>query len=181
MKIDPYKHKEKYFKWKEKVRNGLPNLCKKNSDVILQYISDMENGLNVSSKSVKGPRSYIRLNNLQQRLVSLAKQIKEYSGVALTDITEEQLFRFFSAMRNGEVSRKDGGTYQSVVDYVKPFKAFWHWHMKVNKKKGVMVRDITEDLDASKPKPRWVYLTEEDVRKLCDHARPQYRVLMMFI
>jgi hypothetical protein len=42
MKIDPYKHKEKFLTWKEKVKNGIPDISKQNSDIIRQYISDME-------------------------------------------------------------------------------------------------------------------------------------------
>lgn len=68
MKIDPYKHKEKYLNWKPKVKDGIPGISEANSETILQYLSDMEHGLNVSAKSVKGPRSFIRLNNLRQRL-----------------------------------------------------------------------------------------------------------------
>lgn len=181
MKIDPYKHKEKFLTWKEKVKNGIPDISKQNSDIVLQYISDMENGLNVSAKSVKGARSYIRLNNLKQRMIFLAKQFEHYCKVGLTEINEERLFKLFNAMRNGTIKRKDGEIYQSVVDYVKPFKAFWHWHMKVNKKKGLNIQDITEDLDVSKSKPRWVYLTEDQVRKLCDNAKPEYKVLIMFM
>ena len=181
MKIDPYKNKEKFLNWKEKVKKGIPEMSQKNSDVLLQYITDMENGLNISSKSVKGARSYVRLNNLRHRLIFLAKQFEYCSNVSLTEITEEQLFKFFNAMRNGKIKRKDGKNYQSVVDYVKSFKAFWHWHMKVNKKKGIEVQDITVDLDTSKPKPQWVYLTEEEIRKLCDNAKHEYKVLIMFI
>jgi integrase len=181
MKIDPYKHKEKFLTWKEKVKNGIPDISKQNSDIILQYISDMENGINVSSKSVKGARSHIRLNNLRQRMIFLAKQFERYCKSGLTDINEERLFKLFNAMRNGTIKRKDGEIYQSVVDYVKPFKAFWHWYMKVNKKKGINIQDITEDLDASKSKPRWVYLTQDQVRKLCDNAKPEYKVLIMFM
>lgn len=181
MKIDPYKHKEKYLSWKERVQDGIPGVSGKNSDVILQYISDMENGLNISSKSVKGPRSYIRLNNLVQRMVFLAKRLEEYSNTALTEMTEESITMFFNGMRNGSIKRVDGKIYQSVVDFVKPFKAFWHWHMKVHKKKEINVPDITEDLDVSKPKPRWVYLTEEQLRLLCDNAKAEYRVLIMFL
>lgn len=181
MKIDPYKHKEKYLCWKESVTNGIPDISKSNSDIILQYIDDMENGLNVSSKSVKGPRSYVRLNNLKQRMIFLAKHIERYVQANLIDISEERLFRFFNAMRNGTIRRQDGDEYRSVVDYVKPFKAFWHWHMKVQKKLGIEIPDITQDLDVSKSKPKWVYLTEDHVRKLCDKARPEYKVLMMFM
>ena len=181
MKIDPYKHEEKFLNWKKKAQHGIPGVSKANSDIILQYISDMENGFNISSKSIKGPRSYIRLNNLKQRMIFLAKGIEQHCGVDLADISEEQIMKFFNAMRNGTITRIDGKCYQSVVDFVKPFKAFWHWHIKVNKKKGIGLTDITEDLDVSNPKPRWVYLSEAQVRTLCDHAKPEYKTLILFL
>ena len=180
MKIDPYKHKERYLKWKI-TAEGIKGVCEKNSDAIMQYLSDMENGLNVSSQSVKGPRSFVRLNNLKQRLTFLARKIEEHVNVALTEISEEQLVIFFNAMRNGTIKRSDGKQYQSVADYVNPFKAFWHWHMKVSKKTGVTIVDITVDLDASKTKPKWVYLTEEQVQRLCEYAKPDYRALILFL
>ena len=60
MKIDPYKNKEKYLKWKEKVSGGIPELTRANSDLILGYIDDMEQGINISNLNIKGPRSYTR-------------------------------------------------------------------------------------------------------------------------
>ena len=48
MKIDPYKHKEKYISWKERNSNGIPGMTKENSDLILQYLNDMENGVNIA-------------------------------------------------------------------------------------------------------------------------------------
>ena len=181
MKIDPYKHKEVFLKWKDKTIDGIDGISKPNSDIILQYISDMENGLNVSSKSVKGPRSYIRLNNLRQRMIFLAKSIEQHCSINLPDISEEQIIKFFNAMRNGTIKRIDGKCYQSVVDFIKPFKAFWHWHMKINKKKDIKITDITEDIDASNPKPQWVYLSDEQVRKLCNNAKLEYKILIMFL
>jgi len=68
MKIDPYKHKERWNRWKEKTTNGIPDISKKNSEIIKQYLHDMEHGLNVSAKSVKGGRSYIRLNTLREKI-----------------------------------------------------------------------------------------------------------------
>ncbi len=181
MKIDPYKHQEKFLSWKQKTKDGISGISIPNSDIILQYISDMENGLNVSSKSIKGPRSYIRLNNLRQRMIFLAKNIEQHCGVNLLDISEEQLMKYFNAMRNGTIKRLDGKCYQSVVDFVKPFKAFWHWHMKSNKKNDIEITDITEDLDVSNSKPKWVYLSQEQVKQLCDHAKPEHKALIMFL
>jgi len=43
------------------------------------------------------------------------------------------------------------------------------------------VPDITVDLDTSKQKPKWVYLTEGQVKALCDNAKFDYRVLILFM
>src|SRR3990167_1211059 len=168
MKIDTYKNKERYLKWKQDAeQSGIKGLLKENSDLILRYIFDMENGLNVHSKSIKGSRSYIRLNTLRVRLAFILKGLEaDFSIKRLQDLTEEHLFKFFSSMRNGSIKRKDGKQYQSVGDYVKSFKALWHWHQKVNKKNGNEISDITTDLDASFEKPKWVYLNEGRIKNL---------------
>jgi len=181
MKIDPYKHKQKYNNWKERVRGGIPELSENNSDIILQYLSDMENGLNVSSKSMKGPRSYIRLNNLKQRIIFLAKLLDKNYDKDLVDLNEEEVVTFFNNMRNGTIRRLDGKQYTSIVDYINPFKAFWHWYMRISRKIGKEVSDITEYLDTSKSKPRWVYLNEKQVKDLCEHAKPIYKAMIMFV
>lgn len=60
MKIDPYKNKERYLAWKKGCENGIQGLSKENSEIILLYLKDMETGLNVASKSVKGGRGHNR-------------------------------------------------------------------------------------------------------------------------
>src|SRR3989344_4209113 len=182
MKIDPYKHREKYFSWKEKVKDGIPNISKSSSELILRYIFDMEKGINISSSSVKGARSYPRLNNLRQRLIFFVKKIYEIYGIEdISKIKEDQLIEFFSDMKSGQIKRFDGKSYQSVDTYVKIFKAFWHWHQKVNRKQGKEILDITVDLDIRQEKPKWVYLTEEQVKMLCENAKYEYKVLIMFL
>ncbi len=182
MKIDPYNHKERYLKWKENLKNKILSLSDENSQTILNYLEDMENGLNVANGSKKGARSYIRLNTLKIRLIFLANQFQErYDIKSIIKINERQLHNFFTGMRNGIITKQNGEPYKSVVDYVKIFKAFWHWHQKVNRKDGIKISDITIDLDTSREKPEWVYLTEEEVKKLADNAKYKYRVLIMFI
>jgi len=182
MKIDPYKHKERWLSWKNSVNDHIKGVSKVNSKIILWYLSDMEHGLNVASGSQKGARSYLRLNNLKQRMIFLSRIIEKNLGVDdITKLKEEQLFRFFGGMRNGTVRRVDGREYQSVVDFVKIFKAFWHWYIKTNRKNKVEISDITIDLDTTKDKPKWVYLTEEQVKRLCDNAKFEYKVLIMFL
>lgn len=182
MKVDPYKHKERYLAWKERSENGIAEVSKVNSDIILRYLNDMEHGINVSTKSVKGARSYTRLNTLREKLCFFSRKFKEIYGLDdITKVDEEQLVLLFARMRNGEIRKRGGEVYIGVGDYVRIFKAFWHWHQKINKKRGLEIIDITTDLDSKNPKPKWVYLDEKQVRKLCDIVRPHYRVLFMFL
>ena len=181
MKKDPYKNKEKYMKWKKAMKAGIPGITQENSDILLRFIFDMENGLNVAKASKKGPRSYTRLNNLRQRLLFLIKRFESDFQKNLTELTAEEIVTFFNNMRNGTIRRLDGKEYRSIIDFINPFKSFWHWHMKVSNQRGISVPDITEYLDTSSPKPRWVYLTEEEIKRLCNHAKPLYRTLMMFM
>jgi len=183
MKIDPYNHEQRYKKWKAQVLvAGIPNISKQNSDLILQYLEDMEHGINISSSNKKGARSYIRLNTLREKMGFFSRRFGEIFKLdEITQIKEEQLLLFFSQMRKGEIVKADGGKFQSASYYVKVFKAFWHWWQTVNRKKGITIPDITIDLDSRGEKPEWVYLTEEQIRKLCINARFNYKVLIMFL
>ena len=183
MKIDPYNHKKSYLKWKAKViETGIPGISKENSEIIIKYLTDMECGLNISTTNKKGARSYIRLNSLKQRLIFISKQLDErYNMTNLIKITEIQLHNYFSEMRNGNIKKQNGSEYKSVADPVKTFKAFWHWHQKVNRKQKIEIDDITIDLDTSKTKPEWVYLDENQIKKLYNNAKYEYKVLIMFL
>jgi integrase len=181
-KIDPHKHKQKYETWKERVKQGIPNISKANSDLIKSFIYDMEHGLNIATGSKKGARSFIRLNTLRDKMGFFARTLeKNFKLNVITDVSEEQIHIFFNMMRNGKILRADGNPYQSVHYYVKSFKSFWHWYMKVQKKKRNKVLDITTDLDTQSTKPKWVYISEENLKKLCDNARYEHKVLMMFL
>ncbi len=148
MKIDPYKHKEQYLKWKDKAQEkGIGDITQDNSKIIIQYLVDMENGINVASSSVKGSRSYIRLNTLRQKLRFFALKFQKlYNLSKITEISENQLCRFFSDMRNGTIRKQNGAIYQSTAYFVKNFKSFWHWWMKVNRKQGKEIKDIRDQV-----------------------------------
>ena len=182
VKNDPYNIKEKYLTWKEQaLTKGVVGVNGANSHTILQYLQDMEQGLNVAVSNKKGGRSHIRLNCIAIRLTHLAKAFEARCNVNLDELNETQLCSFFADMRNGTIKRRDGKQYKAVGDYVKEIKAFWHWHMKVNHKKDIEIKDITQDLDKSHDKPDWVYLTEEQIRKLSSEANYKYEVLIWFL
>jgi len=182
MRRDDGVFKERYLDWKEKCSKGIPGISEDNSRIILSYINDMEYGLNIGRSSKKGGRSFNRLYNLQQRMIFVTKKLEKIYGITdLTKLEERHLHEFFTGMKTGEIKRVDGGVYQDPANFVKIMKAFWHWHQKVNRKKRIEIYDITQDLDTSKPKPKWVYLTEDEIRKLHDNAIYYYKVLIMFL
>jgi len=108
MKIDPYKHKQKYSHWKTKINGKIPKLTKENSDLLLKFLNDMEIGINVAKGSKKGARSPIRLNTLRSRMIYLMKIFyKRYNKQVITDVDEEQFHDYFSKMSSGEIKKQD--------------------------------------------------------------------------
>ena len=145
MKIDPYNHRTRYENWKRK--GFIEGVSKFNSDIIVEYLSDMESGFNVARR---GGVSYIRLNTLNQRMGYVARGLeKVYGKERLVDITDREIVAFFKMMRDGQIQRGDGGRYISVPDYAAVFKAFWHWYQRIESEKGRTVRDITRYIDNS--------------------------------
>ncbi len=182
MKIDPYRNKEKYLAWRRRVQNGIPGVSTQNANIIFAYLDDMQLGANIAAKSVKGARSFGRLNGLRDRLCFFARNFEQRFGLTcMIDITEDQVIRFFADIRNGIIRKENGEAYISADTITRDFKSLWHWWMKVNRKKGITLQDITADLDTRKDKPAWVYLTEEEVKLLAESAKFKYKVLMLFL
>jgi len=178
MKIDPYDHRKRFLNWKK--LGYIKGISKDNSDIIVQYLLDMENGLNVSRK---GTISYIRLNSLNQRMSFLTREFeKRFYHKPLVKLSEREIVSIFKQMRDSQILRRNGERYLSVQDYAKVFKAFFHWYMRVENDKGREVKDITRYIDTSPIKePEFVYLTFDDVKKLAENAKYNYRVLIWFL
>jgi len=182
MKIDLYNHESRYASWKENVlKNGDTDLTSKNSKLLMEYIFDMEAGRNTSIKSKKGARGYHRLNAVRQK-VSKVFRMLEHRGISdVSKITDKDIQNLFNDMRNGAIKKEDGGKYKSAGDYVKAFKSFWHWYMKVNAIKGKVLLDITEYLDSStEEKPKWVFLDENQTKELIKECSTQYQTFLEF-
>ena len=180
-KIDPYNHKERYLNWKKASENGINGLSPQNQAILKRYLSDMENGLNIGTIK-RGARSFPRLNALRHRVIFTMNLLKKRFDLDyITEVNEQQLHDLFREMRSGVILRMDGKPYQSVKDHVKDFKTFWHWHQRINRKQGREIVDITSDLDTSGEKPKWVYLTENQIKLLAEKAKYEYRVLIWFL
>lgn len=181
MKIDIYNHKKLHENWKKNQYNS--NVSKKNNQIIKQYILDMELGKNISRFSPKGARSYTRLNHVRQKIFFIAELLEKHFKLAdITKANEDVMHKLFDDMRKGNIQRLDGGVYKSVGDYVKIFKAFWHWWQLINRKNGgEVIKDITIDLDVSTEQPEFVYFTEDQLNEIIKIADPDMKVVMLFL
>ncbi len=182
MKIDVYGHEKRFNKWKEDVVvEGELGLSRENSDILIQYLFDMEVGRNVSRKSKRGARSYIRLIAARYKLSMLFRLLQERGVADVRASTEEQIVKLFNDFEKGVIKTLKGEKYKSVCDYAKTFKAFWHWWMKVNRKQDIIIDDITEEINtAQREQPKFVYLTKENVEALMEYFSPDHQVLLMF-
>lgn len=179
MKIDPHNYKQRYVKWKDSGCKLDATLV--NSKLIVDYLNDMEMGYNVGSQ--KGARGYARLSNLKQRMVFIANMLDiHFNKKDLRKVTEKEIISLFHEMRNGKIkSKRTGKNYVSTADYVWVFKAFWHWYMKVSRKEGKAILDITADLDTSPVKEaEFVYFTEKQIRSILNICKYDYKIMGWF-
>lgn len=173
--FDPHRHKERYEAWD----GTLSGVQESDAELILAYIQDMQDGVNVAGK--RGKRSTTRLNTIRSRMAVLSRIISKHTGKNLVSASEEELLRVFARMRDGGIPREDGKPYKSVADYTISYKAFWHWYIKRQRKAGETLQDKTIDFDTSQEKPKFNYLTYEQVKQLADNAKPYYKMLVWFL
>lgn len=163
-------------------KKSIPGISSQNANMIYSYVKDMELGLNVGSSTCKGGRSYRRLIDLKDRLTTFARWFEDkYNITDLSKLTEQDLHTLFHDLRGGIIKNRLDREYRCIDTLGKVFKAFWHWWVKVNRKKGIVVEDITLDLDITGEKPSWVYLNEEEMRQLADSAKFDHKVLIWFL
>jgi len=181
---DPHKHKQSYFNWKAR-GSKMPGITKASYDIFIRFLEDMEIGANVSPHSKKGARSYGRLRNLKTKMQSITLMFQDEFGVqSIEELVdkERELLLLIQKMREGQIkSRRDGKPFRAVGTYMKSFKSFWHWYQRIKRKEGVDIPDITVDIDSRDEKPKFNYFTIDQMKLLCDKAKYDYRVLMMFL
>ncbi len=192
--IDPYRHKERYLSWDKK----LEGISQANETAIITYLEDIRRGLNINPKARKGKRGYQRLNSQRHRLKRICELLEanfKIIDIAPRDMEQAEalrkaIFELFDRMEEGVITKLSGKRYRGTKDYIKGFKAFWHWHMVYMKNKGnIAIPDICEYLTIKENrKPKFVYFgdtggrsTEEGFRKLYSHAKHNYKALMAFL
>lgn len=182
IKRDVHHLVERYKNWKEEaLESGIDGISKNNSDILIEYILDMEQGVNIPRGSKKGGRSFPRLNNLRSRIAFIMRLLENRGIKDIRKVNEQDLMRLFNDMRKGVLKTQSGEVYKSVADYVKVLKAFWHWHMTKNRKAGNLIPDICEDLDTSREKGKFVYVTKDQVEQMLPYFSEDEQIVLMFV
>ena len=175
-KADPFGHQKRWVEWKgtRKLKSCSRDLSSVNHKLAVEYLLDMEEGYNVASK---GRRSYIRLNNIKQRL---AWVLFKMDIPDITQATDRQVLSFFNRMKDGTLRRIDGKPFQSTVDYMKVFIAFWHWYQRRTLDREIP--DITRYLSCEETvEKEFVYFTVDELKRVAERAKFEYRLMMWFL
>ncbi len=180
--IDPAKQKEIYTKWKN-AGMLLGKISTRNRELLIEFISDMEIGRNVSIEAKKGGRGYGRLNTIKSRMNVFFELYEQYTGCTdITTTTDKQLLHFFNEMREGRIiSSWTKKPYKSIGGVVKEVRAFWNWYILRSKREGKIIQNIAEDVDRREEKPKFNYFTIEQLKILCNDAKFYYKTMMMFL
>jgi integrase len=184
-RFDPNNHEKYYKNWKDGGMQ-LAGVNPESADLIREYVADMELGTNINPSSKKGSRSFGRLRNLKAKMQTMTILMQTDMGiVSLKDLEERELdvLKFFKKMRDGLIMcrKMRAEPLRAVGTYCRAFKSFWHWYMRSRRKQRIEIREITQDLDATSPKPKFCYFTIDQLQRMCDEARYDYKVMMMFM
>lgn len=192
--IDPYKNKERYKSWDKKIEN----ISKENCQAIVMYLEDMRKGININPKAMKGKRGYHRLNNQKHRLSRVFSLLEKHYGIKNVMVSssedikrlKEKVGDLFEKIEEGEIKKTNGEKYTSVRDYIKGFKAWWHWHITYcHNEFEKTIPDICEYMTVKDDrKPHYVYFgeiggmsVEEGFKKMLNAAKPEYKIVMAFL
>lgn len=161
---------------------GVERLSKINSSLIIEYLEDMETGNNTAKGSKKGKRSYAQLLKLKGYMIILISKLQSRGITDIRKTTDKEITKLFSDMEAGILRKQNGEKYGDISTGVKVFKAFWHWHIKVNRKKGIAISDITEDLSSSPTvEAKFVYITKEQLDEMMPYFDKKEQTILMFV
>jgi len=191
LEIDPHNHIGSFTKWLHEITKPdgsidfftLPGISPASSELITKYVLDLFYGKNLAKGAKKGRRSYQHLKNSKTRLRYMISLLEKRHNRQILEITEDEVIKFFTAMREGKILNKRGTPHLCVSTYAKIFAAFWRWVMRTKKKEGIFLPDVVESLDtAADRKPKWSYFTLKDVEKIAQVATKfYYKALVYFL
>lgn len=172
MKRDAYKFEDRWKTWKRNNYEGIEGINKTSHKLLIDFLKDMELGLN-TPLGRNGKRTGGTLLNLAQHNLLFLQHFKK----PITKIIKLDVHELENKFSTGKIKRKRGGNFTQFGNYLKDFKVWVHWLQRTKHIK----EDITIDLSAKTTKPSWVYLDEEQIKSFFNKLSFDMRVLCWFI
>lgn len=158
MKLDIYNHTSNWEAWKENLTDKYieEELTKENSKLFIDYLLDMEQGRNIPKKSVKGGRNPKTLNRMRSKIGAILRMFQNNGVKDVSKVDEKKVVEVFHNWK------KEGHS----NDYAKRFKAFWNWWITKNRREGILIQEVGEDLETSNTKESiFVWITKDELMK----------------
>lgn len=178
MKRDGYDFKNQWESWKEKYLDSeIEGIKKEDYKLLIQYLKDMEDGINTPANK-KGKRSSGTLLNLATHNSWILKQFKK----PLLKLTKQDVARLERDISEGKILKRNGEKFTAFGDYIKDFKAFYNWLIRTER---VTIKQLSDNIlfysSSKTDKPKWVYLTEEEAKTFFNGLMPYYRTIGWFM
>lgn len=173
MKRDLFGHARNWEAWKEQLTPDYieEGLTQQNSKLFLDYLLDLEKGANIPKTARKGARNPMTLNRLRSKVFSLFKKLQLIGIDDISKAEEKEIVEFFANWR------KEGHS----ADYSKRFKAFWHWWVTKNRRQGVLIPDITEDIDTTEARSSdFVWITKKELDEVIKYLTEEEQLVILF-
>lgn len=182
-RYDPHKSAARLEAWFKAHSKGIPGLNSENSRLIIEHAEDLMVGHLGSPVSKRGPRSSIRIVSVVSRLTSFSRMMQQYFGYEKTfySLTRREAGKFFMDLRAGIVLNGYGKRPRDVDSIVKVVAAWFRWYCRREAEEGRPVpQDPFSDVSKSaNSKPAWVYLDENQLKRLSEACNPKYRTFLL--
>ena len=162
-KQDLYNHEGIFEKWKEQltdkyIENGL---TKENTKFFTSYFLDL-----AKKKSI----GYVNRNRSKVKSIFIGLQKKGIKNISKAKREEVENY-FYDWCKNHS------------PDYAQRFNAFWNWWRTENRRKGIIVEDLTltlQDFKKNKKDTDFVWVTKEEFEKFRKYFDEDKQVILLF-
>ncbi len=163
MKRDIHNKIRTYENWRKEINSKgyiEEGLTKENTKRLLDFIEYLE----------ERGRTKRTLYENRNKTKVLMKIFQERGFNDMTKLKEKDVLQFFKEwIEEGHTS-----------DYIKRFKAFWNYWMRINRRKGITVQDIIQDLRIKEKESMFVWITKKQLNELCEYLNEEEEIYARF-
>lgn len=152
-------------------------------ELLLIFSNDWRIGNNVNNKVSKGKRSERTIERVVCSTKVILHHLQLRFGVKrLLDLEPLTYLKFVNELREGKVFYRHNGIKKPYgLSGLVKFNAFWRWLMRYCEREGLIIPDVTRNVDISTEKPAWVFIPQEIyLDRFVNSANKWYTSFLLF-